>query len=517
MTAPPNTGPPRLARFPALLMRRVRLWREMAALACLGMSLSWTVPWFRSLSQATAALSSLRVFWVLGLMGVAAYLSVKGMVQLQLQIKIRQRVMVGLLLVSMWVGWRTLLDVKTLVPFGALILSPLKTLGNLPGLIPNEFVIAIAVLLAWRRGASLAYASISPETVQLDFKIGLTAFFFFTLLNTLATGETIPALMLQSFFMFALLAMGMARVATLGELRGGTNSPFERRRILSLVVTTLVIVEFAYWLAQIMSGEGAAIPAFLLGLVFLSALLLSIPILLLLVYGLFWLLQNYREEIVPMMAKVGEAFRQLVEFFRQMQQGMAGLGELLAEKLAFLRPFFRWFFDLAPVFRVLVLLGGIVLLIGLVLLNLYIRERRRRELYGEELESVFGARDFLNMLRDALRQRRQEAAKFLGSLLPNEQHRAAVRIRRIYADLLDLCETLHHPRPEALTPLEFLPALDKLFPASHEDLTTITHAYLKVRYGELPETRKEVRAVEEAWGRVKREGNRNSDGVRNNK
>ncbi len=312
MTAPPDTR--QVFRFPTLRLGRVRLWREMAALACLGMSLSWTVPWFRALSQATAEMSAWRVFGVLTLMGVAAYLSVKGMVSLQLQLKIRQRVMIGLLLVSIWIGLQTLLDVKTVVPFGALIMTPLKTLSNFPALIPNQFLIAVFVLLAWRRGAALAHASISPETVRSDFQVGLAAFFFFTLLNTLVTGETVPSLMLQGFFLFALLAMGMARVATLGELRGGTNSPFERRRILSLVVTTFAIVEFAYWLAQVMSGDDAAIPAFILALAFFSALLISIPILLLLVYGIFWLLQNYQEEIALALVGIGEVFGVFLDF-----------------------------------------------------------------------------------------------------------------------------------------------------------------------------------------------------------
>jgi hypothetical protein len=448
------------------------------------------------------------VFGVLALMGLAAYWAVKGMMAMQLQVKIRQRVMVGWLLFSMWIGLWTLLDVKEVLPFGTLIMTPLKTLSNFPALIPNEFLIAVFVLLAGRRGAALAHAAISPETVRGDFQVGLTAFFFFTVLNTLVTGETVPALMLQSFFLFALLAMGMARVATLGELRGGTNSPFERRRILSLVVTTFVIVEFAYWLAQVMSGEDAAIPAFLLGLAFFSALLLSIPILLLLLYGIFGLLQNYQQQIAPVVGEVGEMVRQFLEFLDQLWQGLEAFGNVLADKLIFLKPFFQWFFAIGPLLRGVVLVGVLVLIMGLVLLNLYIRERRRRELLGEELESVFSAQDFLKMLRSALRQRGQDAAKFLANLLPNEQHRAAARIRRIYAELMDLCTQLNHPRPEALTPLEFLPALDKLFPSSHEDLHTITAAYLKVRYGELPETRKEVRAVEEAWGRVKGDGKR---------
>jgi hypothetical protein len=38
------------------------------------------------------------------------------------------------------------------------------------------------------------------------------------------------------------------------------------------------------------------------------------------------------------------------------------------------------------------------------------------------------------------------------------------------------------------------------------ELAQVTHAYLKVRYGELPETHAEVEAVERAWRKVQAEG-----------
>jgi hypothetical protein len=66
-----------------------------------------------------------------------------------------------------------------------------------------------------------------------------------------------------------------------------------------------------------------------------------------------------------------------------------------------------------------------------------------------------------------------------------------------------LSEALGRPRPAARTPLEFLPVLGGLFPSLEGDLAVITHAYLKVRYGELPETHQEIEAVESAWARVR--------------
>ena len=82
---------------------------------------------------------------------------------------------------------------------------------------------------------------------------------------------------------------------------------------------------------------------------------------------------------------------------------------------------------------------------------------------------------------------------------------AAARIRWVYAQLMILCSRLGKPRPAAATPLEFLPTLQALFPEQDTTLQAITQAYLKVRYGELPETYEEVQAVLMGWDQLKAE------------
>jgi len=71
---------------------------------------------------------------------------------------------------------------------------------------------------------------------------------------------------------------------------------------------------------------------------------------------------------------------------------------------------------------------------------------------------------------------------------------------------MDLCEDLGTPRPPALTPLEFIPRAAVLFPDHLAALQTLTQAYLRVRYGELPETQEEVDAVNAAWEAVQTAG-----------
>jgi hypothetical protein len=77
--------------------------------------------------------------------------------------------------------------------------------------------------------------------------------------------------------------------------------------------------------------------------------------------------------------------------------------------------------------------------------------------------------------------------------------------------LLEISAELEMPRLAAQTPLEYLPALEKLYLGQEEDVWTITEAYLQVRYGELPESADAVARVEDAWGRIGELGRRMLD------
>ena len=52
------------------------------------------------------------------------------------------------------------------------------------------------------------------------------------------------------------------------------------------------------------------------------------------------------------------------------------------------------------------------------------------------------------------------------------------------------------------TPLEFLPTLNGLFPNHYVEIELITETYNKVRYGYLPEVRRDIQKVDEAWKRI---------------
>jgi hypothetical protein len=81
---------------------------------------------------------------------------------------------------------------------------------------------------------------------------------------------------------------------------------------------------------------------------------------------------------------------------------------------------------------------------------------------------------------------------------------AAARIRQIYRQLTALARKRGIERPPSITPLEFIPQLAQIFPTDQPGLELITAAYLRVRYGEYPETLREVENVQRAWDTIRK-------------
>jgi hypothetical protein len=68
---------------------------------------------------------------------------------------------------------------------------------------------------------------------------------------------------------------------------------------------------------------------------------------------------------------------------------------------------------------------------------------------------------------------------------------------------MNLAKDLGYPRPESTTPLEFLPDLNSIFPGESDNLHLITHSFIKIRYGQLPESKEDVKAVQTAWQSIR--------------
>ena len=150
---------------------------------------------------------------------------------------------------------------------------------------------------------------------------------------------------------------------------------------------------------------------------------------------------------------------------------------------------------------------SVVLLLVLVY---FVRARREslriRHKSYEEPESLLDRDALLRQMRKSLRQQARQIIDGLSSRLRGRRQLAAQLVRRIYAQLLDLAEEIYQPRPDSSTPLEFLPVLELAMPGLGDELALITRAYVRVRYGEVPESPADIQAIETAWQRIESQG-----------
>ncbi len=478
----------------------LRPWRELALLMLVGMEISWVVPWLRSLTPATHAISPWRGALILAGIMFFSLSVVRGMDFLRLRSSVRQWVTLGLLLVSVFVGLKTLLYSDGPMQLGDMLSRPLRNLADVRVLIPEEFVIMLAVLIGWWRGISLAQERIGPTVAREHFVVGIIMFVLFGLANTLVTGET-PGYFVFSYLFFSTLAMSFARFSILGQLRGGRSADFNRRWFFGVLLASSatvgvallfaeVIARFLHWIAYLVMG--------IMGLIALLVWLLLTPILALLIN-----LINNNSSGSPIFQQLSEQIDRFQAMMRELMErlstfvGISGLGETIA----------RW----TPGIK-LILLGSILALVIagiLIWMAMQIWKERKRRRISEEQQVIFDRNELWQLIKTILRNQWNNLVNSVSNaadLRKQARLRAAARVRQVYGDLMELSGELGSPRNEAQTPLEYLPDLTRCFPLFGEQVSLITRAYLRVRYGELPETNKEVSAVEEAWKQVETAG-----------
>jgi hypothetical protein len=474
---------------------RVRPWREMAILCLLVMDLCWLAPWFRTLTPATHAASPRIVALVFAVVLFLVHWIVRLSNLLNLRLDLRRVLLVILIVLNIWLAIRFLLYAQTGAGFKETLQRPLVELNRGTELIPDEFLVGLFVLiLAWR-ALSHAQEYIEPTTVRRNFLAGLFLFIAYIFFNTIVTGEN-PGMFLYLFFLASFLAMGTARISVISSLRGGVRIPFDRNWFLGVLIGTTGIVAVASLIAWIFSTRLQILEQIgnlVLGITGLIMVALISPII--------YLAQTILHGSRPDSAFLRNAL-QAMDDLRAAFTGLASNLLYLMDRMGV--------FDLAPRLKPILLWSVLLFIAFLVITGLVRWAMREVEEKGEERESLSSA-EVLRLLQEALQSRLRKLAENLAgitSFRAGLHLLAAARIRRIYAQLMQLANRLGKPRPAALTPLEFLPALGELFPGLERELAAITSAYLRVRYGELPETQDELDEVEAAWERVKAEGQR---------
>jgi hypothetical protein len=465
--------------------QRLSLWRELAAITLILMEASWVTPWYLAISQDLQIPTPLTVFLVFCGVMFLAYFTARALDLLRLLNSIQWGILLALFFTSVFLTMGLVLE-----PGDRSFVSRLFAM-EFP-----VFTVFFIVLWLWWRGSSLARSVIEPSTAWKRFRLGLIMLVIYVPVF-IQTGN----LSFGPFILFlftGLLAMVLTRVSFISHPNLTTRTPFGRSWLAIIGATVGILVGLSGLLASLLTGQFSFVFEFLTKAVgWLSAVLLAI-------LSIPWILLSYLIE--PFIPEIREALAELMAEVTPMPtpaaQATPGPNPNAAYPPPQLLAILSYLFSF--VFWALVLVLVVVLFIQA-------RKRlvRRHQVVETEAESMLDGADLLRLLRKSIRDRMQDAAQAVSHRLrPSQRRQAAQRIRQIYSQLLELAEALQRPRPSSKTPREFSPELAKLFPSMRTDIETITEAYNRVRYGELPEQREEVQALEAAWSRISAQGER---------
>ncbi len=466
------------------------LWQLVTIIAVMVMNISWVSLIYKLLVEENATIGILLLF---GSMIMAAYLATRVMEFLRLDPPIPQVTLFAVLVVAAFLSILLLIrsiNGSVIRAEDTLHFSDFSHLAT-----PLVITLAMVVLL-WRRGMNLARHPVGPWAVQRDFRLGIFVFLIVGVISTRLDFQ-LPIFEVILFFIFSLLAMSGARLSAISHLRGGVGVPFEGRWLFGIIAmavgTTLIIGLIAVFAGNVLAGVVAVLFTGLVALLAYVFMLIMWPILLLLLPPLTALLEKFA------------LFIQGVSLSNEAEIRPADV-EALMKSLAeeTVRP--AWIDDLNTVLGGILILGVFLVILAFVLTGLRRMSARRKQPNALHPDEVSSVGSLGSALRDALKIRAEQIAAGLSRLRPGSRMVAAFRIRRIYGKLMNLSDDLGFPRHISCTPREFLPMLEGHFPSLQTELALITDSYVRVRYGEFPETHEQVEDVEAAWSRIQAEG-----------
>ncbi len=437
--------------------------------------------WARYWSPAAVTL------WLLLMMLLPLNL-VRLMSLLHVSIRGQRRALMGALLLIVLVSWRQLLY----TPAGPLDFDWLRqfaaSLGDSGNLIwARDLSVFLVTLLVWWRGIRLAGRAPEINNVGLRLRLGglifapLVVWFASSFLNT----SVVPFVLM--FFLAALMAVALVRAENVEQEQRGTAATLNARWFAVVAGAAATITLLGGVVAAFVSGDSLYTV-----LAWLSPLwramqfgaTVAFAVLFELVYPAFELLAvlvGYLGRFLALL--LGQVAAQLREasILSPLETPVVPTPTATAAGAA------RVFTGQAVT---VVVMLGLIVLVGLALARVYQRatfaartSEASRTLAADEEEPGLGRRvlERLGLLR---------------------QWRAAASIRRIYRLMCRAATTAGYPRLEAETPYEYLPTVSRVWPNHAPEVRQITEAFIRVRYGEVPETREELAAIHEAWRRL---------------
>lgn len=459
---------------------RLQTWLFIAMFALLVMEVTVTALWYQAIFRPRDAPLG-RILPTLFVIIAVSYVLTRIMGARSWRMLYKQAVFLGWIILAIFASLKILIYAHIKLGLLQLIQLPVQFILHADASGADFAHLIWVVVLVWR-GVALAREPITLRGVQISFQLGL----IFLLLYGMIFAPIYPTeatIGMYLFLFFGLTAMSSARISNLSDMRGGKVPRFGSGWMLSILLSSLALVGIAILTGWLASSQ----VIFFVVSVFVGIFSVLTALIILLLSPLLIMLANLLPRIADFFQQIAGRLRGLVvseQIERLLQKFSEGLEKLVPFMLAS---------------RGIILALVVVGLIMAILLAMRLRDVFRQMVE----EGEFGMADpsGTNSLLQRLKDQFQNGVRRLRLRSPS-QILAAARIRQIYRQMLTLCQKMGISRPSSATPLEFLPQIEALFPTESREVNAITRAYVRVRYGEYPETRGEIDEVELAWKRI---------------
>ncbi len=458
---------------------RFRFWQELTNVSMLGMELLLIVAWHTAF--ITGGMNWEATLMLLAAAMLGSYLLARLVFYARLKPVYQQ---------SLFIIWAVfiLLFTSNLILFPGQAFNPVRIITSIAsGFFNNEewreFIHLFLTAILLLRGIILAREPATRYDVIVRFGTGILIFLVYGMVFLRGNlFESSPILFL--YLTVGLLGLIASRISSLGRIYSSRIVGINSGWLIALVLVILITVGVSF-----LAGRFADLYldelllkafSFLFYAVLIASLIALAPLLLLIVFIMEKLLENFEFSLEgsPM-----EGVQDILQDITQEQAKSSVLIETLLK------------YSKVIIFAVLLL---IIVITAVIILRKTLLEQKFN---GEDEHSKSNSDKKKNAFQDFLEKLRQPQ-----NLIDLRRLIGAARIRRTYARLMNLCSRLGKARPASKTPLEFLPSAQQLFEQEQGELALITNAYIKIRYGELPENDEEVQAVEAAWDKIEAAG-----------
>ncbi len=438
-----------------------------------------------------------RLFFGVLLLMLAGFYLARFLIFLQLPARDQRNILVGVGLLLLFLAIRNInYEPKGLLDFGWIeqSLRNLAIAGD--NLWLRDLFLLMLTAVSWWRGLVLLNRDIDVVRVGKRFRVGgLYIAPAIVLLASLRLAWSVLPFLLF-YFVVGLTAVALTRAETTEKTQNAVLSSLTPRW-LGMVISFSVITTFLGGATAVVISNvsGESLGRWLA------------PFWRALQWGGMTIGLTLSYLIAPFLDSIEAAIQFLVRLY---QQGFAILFELNPDAdeaqdngAGLMEAFNEWLLTQEPGglglfsqvnWRYIII--GLALLIGLLILVQFYRKNlvaAGNGRFGKILLDVTDRLPFVRARREKQSNRQSDWRNW----------RAAVSILKIYQQMIQIGHEAGYPRGASETPYEYLHTLLKLWPDRRQEVQLITRAYVKIRYGELPENKQEFEAIKAAWERVK--------------